>query len=550
MELSLLTGGTQRTLETVRILHETVLALRAALEGSRQEIHELRKQNSNSLQSEKNDSKKVRIDENILYLESMENIREEDKKSEDGSQEKKNDSEPESDDIDDIELVFTTGETDVSSIHEDLVPIIEENVKSMTNSVLVETDISKCGVIDEHDLVYSGRRNTLPDPMPYQPIIHREILAAARKYSIRSPSKALNPGTHDIGAQTDITALPPHWKSETYLAHKINYNLTTLPSKFTLPVPQTKRFPLSDKTREARRVLLSDINFTSMVPELSRSADHLHDDKNVSKPQQSAFDYVKSPRTEKCCEYSRQESRSSCGSYYGSRCYTSSTSIPPFMYEDSRRRHICKPHYILCCRSKHIWSSVPSSPIKCSHDIINCSGESFYHLPLRNKTIKTHFHSYDPCRQSMPNLRIENESGESTDSLVEEAEEFLRRSIDNLLLSKNYPRRIERRISETDSTSSEFLRLLLLILKYLNNKKTISGFEPPKESQPFLPKTPKDLKRDSFVKVITPEGRIAVGRVRYNGLVPGRPEPFVGVELANASGFSDGTFMGHHFFDW
>lgn len=32
---------------------------------------------------------------------------------------------------------------------------------------------------------------------------------------------------------------------------------------------------MSEKTREARRILLSDINFTSMVPELSRSADHL-----------------------------------------------------------------------------------------------------------------------------------------------------------------------------------------------------------------------------------------------------------------------------------
>ena len=31
----------------------------------------------------------------------------------------------------------------------------------------------------------------------------------------------------------------------------------------------------SQKTQEARRVLLSDINFTSMIPELSRSADHL-----------------------------------------------------------------------------------------------------------------------------------------------------------------------------------------------------------------------------------------------------------------------------------
>jgi hypothetical protein len=35
------------------------------------------------------------------------------------------------------------------------------------------------------------------------------------------------------------------------------------------------RLRLSEKTVEARRVLLSDIGFTSMVPELSRSADHL-----------------------------------------------------------------------------------------------------------------------------------------------------------------------------------------------------------------------------------------------------------------------------------
>lgn len=32
---------------------------------------------------------------------------------------------------------------------------------------------------------------------------------------------------------------------------------------------------VNGQTQEARRVLLSDINFTSMVPELSRSADHL-----------------------------------------------------------------------------------------------------------------------------------------------------------------------------------------------------------------------------------------------------------------------------------
>lgn len=35
---------------------------------------------------------------------------------------------------------------------------------------------------------------------------------------------------------------------------------------------------MTDKTQDARRVMLSDINFTSMVPELSRSADHLCQD--------------------------------------------------------------------------------------------------------------------------------------------------------------------------------------------------------------------------------------------------------------------------------
>lgn len=46
----------------------------------------------------------------------------------------------------------------------------------------------------------------------------------------------------------------------------------TLPSKCPMP---GSRLKLSEKTVEARRVLLSDIGFTSMVPELSRSADHL-----------------------------------------------------------------------------------------------------------------------------------------------------------------------------------------------------------------------------------------------------------------------------------
>lgn len=82
----------------------------------------------------------------------------------------------------------------------------------------------------------------------------------------------------ESGAQTDISALPAQWRSESYLAHKVAHTFTTLPSKFALPTGVPGRLRLSDKTREARRVMLSDISFTSMVPELSRSADHLcHD---------------------------------------------------------------------------------------------------------------------------------------------------------------------------------------------------------------------------------------------------------------------------------
>lgn len=58
----------------------------------------------------------------------------------------------------------------------------------------------------------------------------------------------------------------------------------------------TKIFSLvdrfSEKTQEARRILLSDINFTSMVPELSRSADHLCQQKINEEADEDA-DYFK-----------------------------------------------------------------------------------------------------------------------------------------------------------------------------------------------------------------------------------------------------------------
>lgn len=61
---------------------------------------------------------------------------------------------------------------------------------------------------------------------------------------------------------------------------------------------------------------------------------------------------------------------------------------------------------------------------------------------------------------------------------------------------------------------------------------------------------PRDLKLDHLVKVISPEGRVLQGRVRYIGSVPGREDAHVGVELPYRNGSSDGTFHGKKFFEW
>ncbi|XP_011056067.1 PREDICTED: uncharacterized protein M01A8.2-like [Acromyrmex echinatior] len=77
----------------------------------------------------------------------------------------------------------------------------------------------------------------------------------------------------------------------------------------------------------------------------------------------------------------------------------------------------------------------------------------------------------------------------------------------------------------------------------------IHDWHPPQNAKPYLPKIPRDLKLDHLVKVISPEGRVLQGRVRYVGPVPGREETHVGVELPYVNGSSDGTFHGRRFFD-
>ena len=72
----------------------------------------------------------------------------------------------------------------------------------------------------------------------------------------------------------------------------------------------------------------------------------------------------------------------------------------------------------------------------------------------------------------------------------------------------------------------------------------------PKPIQPYLPKAANDLKIDHLVKVITADGRVTVGRVRYVGAVAGLSDPHVGIELPTGGGDSDGSFRGRRYFEW
>lgn len=141
------------------------------------------------------------------------------------------------------------------------------------------TDISKCG-ISEENIMDMGRRNTCPNPPVYRPVLslsqresgpvpprHRNALSTNRcilggKYTrpggagvrggtvlcsspgrskLRSPLIAItNAGNgnetgpkRSSSVQTDISALPDHWQSESHLSGACYANgLFTLPSKF------------------------------------------------------------------------------------------------------------------------------------------------------------------------------------------------------------------------------------------------------------------------------------------------------------------------------
>ncbi|XP_076296125.1 uncharacterized protein LOC143216711 isoform X2 [Lasioglossum baleicum] len=550
-------------------------------------------------------------------------------------------SENESEELDDIELIFTTDETcrDLG-LQEDLVSIteteswqqpantgqpvllkytksaegeslvcngektssVEEAVSSQSSSidreesvdrfdesstnrlnkmwsqcsVLVETDISKCGVVEEpeHPARHAVRRNTLAaPPTAYRPIIHREALAGSRRKSAAAPLRPvmdrISGARRESGAQTDISALPAHWRSESYLAHKVAHAFTTLPSKFALPTGVPGRLRLSDKTREARRVMLSDISFTSMVPELSRSADHLCHDPHVQTCFNSRGCSLRTP------DVHRRESLGSPAGFwprcnpgtglpspcdcrlstdlYSSRYRGSLSSIPSPGLEvvsGPSRRHSWRATAasfdtwrvpVATSTPRPTWSSMPSSPTHVHPPAT--SSKTAKNVPKRTRS-KVTFQECPMTRGSLPNLRSDlvggDNSGDSTESLIDEAEDYLRRSIDSMLtvsnsgISSDYwskqtaRRRRARRYSEPD---------------------LIRDWHPPQDVRPYLPKIPRDIKLDHLVKVISSEGRVLQGRVRYVGPVPGHEEAHVGVELPYMNGTSDGTFHGRRFFD-
>ncbi|XP_034945661.1 uncharacterized protein [Chelonus insularis] len=437
-------------------------------------------------------------------------------------------------------------------------------------SVLVETDISKCGVVEETEtsLRHAVRRNTLAaPPTAYRPIIHREALAGGRRKSaapLRPVMDRSCGARRESGAQTDISALPAQWRSESYLAHKVAHTFTTLPSKFALPTGVAGRLRLSDKTREARRVMLSDISFTSMVPELSRSADHLCHDPHSQNCFNSRGCGLRTP------EVNRRESLGSPAGYwprcntgtglpspcdcrlstdlYSSKYRGSLTSIPSPGLEvvgGPPRRHSWRVNAAsfdtwkvpaATSTPRPTWSSMPSSP---THLHPPAASRILKNPPKRTRS-KVTFQDCPMIRGSLPNLRsdlvVSENSGDSTESLIDEAEDYLRRSIDSMLT-----------ISSVDFWSKQSARRRRA--RRHSEPDLFREWNPAQDARPYLPKIPRDLKLDHLVKVISPEGRVLQGKVRYIGPVPGREDVHVGVELPTESGSSDGTFHGRRFFD-
>ncbi|KAJ6647671.1 CAP-Gly domain-containing linker protein 1, partial [Pseudolycoriella hygida] len=458
------------------------------------------------------------------------------------------------------------------------------------HNVLIETDISKCGIAEE-SIIDMGRRNTCPNPPSYRPLMHRETLAQSRHTSTRCPLAvkfSRNSRTHchpsnrsarpilqesnkcepkrSSSAQTEISALPEHWQSESNLiSGRYGDGFYTLPSKFVPPLSLGKnRRPsqMTAKTQDARRVMLSDINFTSMVPELSRSADHLCQDDNFNRNAGDSSYYKGSHlQTPDCVKgitpsasmtspgvsqwtvnensFGTQTTQTdnfwnNCDSFDSSKSYTMGSRFSTILNKSHRSRSVPS---IQCsiCKQNHgrlrISESMHYTP-RVTFKEPNSSNSVRGSLPdLRNECACMH-RRYTCGRPSL--LQLHAYSSGSTESLLDEADDFLNKSVDGMSNFKG-----DRKTKEVNRRRSE------------NDIKR--DYSPSKQSLPFLPKSPKCLKLGHLAKVITKTGRVVIGRVRYLGPLAssqfGEGESFVGLQLPNSLGDCDGTIDGRKFFD-
>lgn len=479
-------------LETVRILHQTVVCLRKALEKSQGELQKLKSKlltetnkikydsaieqlalenhilrckilsdkyfnnfihnkhysMDNTSKCKTNEFSKKSDDENVdlipenvnhLHLADNEDITDKQKESsvlsyveEQGNVHKNKTYSEEYEEVDDIELIFTTDDTKIE-LQEELEPISDNDdsyeSKSeinhpivVTQSVLVETDISKCGIVYDNGTMLPNSALPILSTAP-QNILEKEKLVDGKitklpnlfiKQPIIQMTRPIlneNIGSvRDSEAQTDISAVPIHWKSESFLVNnKTSQTFPTLPSKFSIPVKETDQkcsLKLTEKTQEARRILLSDINFTSMVPELSRSVDHLcqngirlPNNNNISSP--FTMKYLTSPAgVNSGSSYSKFEFNIGNSNW---NCYDNSyASDQERSVQDLRiKRKSWRPSvYSLDTFSVNRTSSVPPSPTLRRHSAAisysnNIDAQFQYTLPdklntkmLSNATIK------------------------------------------------------------------------------------------------------------------------------------------------------------------
>ncbi|KPJ14585.1 hypothetical protein RR48_01400 [Papilio machaon] len=266
-------------------------------------------------------------------------------------------------------------------------------------SMFAETDISKCG-ISEDDLAsnFNIRRNTCPNPFQYRPLPYRGTVRGGKPVtSSRRPVLRESCGPRrESAAQTDMSALPPRWTSDGYLAYKSSSRVVSCPT--TVPQRVTSRRP---------------------APPCARA-----------------------PRP-------------------------------------ARRHHL------------------------------------YAYVHTKISTLKSHIREYRPWRGSLPDVR-----NDDTDELLQEAETFLRRSIDNITAAADEPECIH------------------------------TG-----QGQPYVPGEARQLRLGHAVKLITPQGRLAVGRVRYVGIAGGSAANsgvVVGAEFSQAQypGLppNDGTYRGRRYF--